>query len=340
MADRYKSRYDLFLETLEEMLNFSRQIAKSPGQVHNIILQLGIIRSTTKVQLKNSKMKIQIEPKKETSKEKFTYISYLKLQSAIPKAPENVRLSDVKNFIQKQHADLEYYFKTKNNKGKIIEVEVTNDDQPIPLLEGMIKLKTIPKETKVYFQIIDENQETIEDYLDFNGTIPISSNKLKTLEDVKSLIPDYIQKFLNNGKSVKYFFEEEQEDVGYVKKELFLDSAEVPLVELTNRTKVIECYIMISSDLSEKFKFRQKCLQYPVLSTVFLLWVLANIGFGFFLYFNKMPANTDVPVRSMAIMAFLLVQIAFILLTLLPVLIFLQFLYKMEGKFLKKHLLK
>ena len=86
------------------MLNFSRQIAKSPGQVY-IILQLGIIRSTTLVQLKDSKMKIQIEPKKETSKEKFTYISYLKLQSAIPKAPENVRLSDVKNFIQKQHAD-------------------------------------------------------------------------------------------------------------------------------------------------------------------------------------------------------------------------------------------
>ena len=285
-------------------------------------------------------MKIQIEPKKETSKEKFTYISYQKYESAVPKAPENVRLSDVKDFIQKQNTDLEYYFKTKDNKGKIIDVEVTNDDQPIPLLEGMIEVETIPKETEVYFQIVDEAKKKIEKYLNFDTTIPISLKKPKTLEDVRKAIPDYMQKFLNNGKSIKYFFEEEKENVGFVKKELFLDSAEVPLVELMDGSEVIECCIMISSDLSEKFKFRQKCLQYPVLSTAFLVWILANIGLGFYLYLNKMPVNTHIDVRNMAFVFFLLVQIAFNLLILLPVPLFLQFLYEMEGKFLKKHLLK
>ena len=287
-------------------------------------------------------MKIQIEPKKETSKEKFTYISYQKYESAVPKAPENVRLSDVKDFIQKQNTDLEYYFKTKDNKGKIINVEVTNDDQPIPLLEGMIEVETIPKETEVYFQIVDEAKKKIEKYLNFDTTIPISLKKPKTLEDVRKAIPDYMQKFLNNGKSIKYFFEEEKENVGFVKKELFLDSAEVPLVELMDGSEVIECCIMISSDLSEKFKFRQKCLQYPVISTVFLVWILTQFGLGIFLYVNKMPANTreNTDVRIMAFIVFLVVQMSFILLTSLPTLLFLQFLYKMEGKFLKKHLLK
>ena len=287
-------------------------------------------------------MKIQIEPKKETSKEKFTYISYQKYESAVPKAPENVRLSDVKDFIQKQNTDLEYYFKTKDNKGKIIDVEVTNDDQPIPLLEGMIEVETIPKETEVYFQIVDEAKKKIEKYLNFDTTIPISLKKPKTLEDVRKAIPDYMQKFLNNGKSIKYFFEEEKENVGFVKKELFLDSAEVPLVELMDGSEVIECWIMISSDLSEKFKFRQKCLQYPVISTVFLVWILTQFGLGIFLYVNKMPANTreNTDVRIMAFIVFLVVQMSFILLTSLPTLLFLQFLYKMEGKFLKKHLLK
>ena len=287
-------------------------------------------------------MKIQIEPKKETSKEKFTYISYQKYESAVPKAPENVRLSDVKDFIQKQNTDLEYYFKTKDNKGKIIDVEVTNDDQPIPLLEGMIEVETIPKETEVYFQIVDEAKKKIEKYLNFDTTIPISLKKPKTLEDVRKAIPDYMQKFLNNGKSIKYFFEEEKENVGFVKKELFLDSAEVPLVELMDGSEVIECCIMISSDLSEKFKFRQKCLQYPVISTVFLVWILTQFGLGIFLYVNKMPANTreNTDVRIMAFIVFLVVQMSFILLTSLPTLLFLQFLYKMEGKFLKKHLLK
>ena len=198
--------------------------------------------------------------------EKFTYISYEKYQSAIPKAPEDVKLSHVKDLIQQPSAGLEYYFKTMDNIGDIIEVEITSDDQFIPLLEGRIDVKTILKETKVTFQIIDEAKEKIESYLDFDSTIPISSKKPKTLEDVKRTIPDYVQNFLKNGKSIKYFFEEQQDDVGLVNKELFLDSAEVPLVESEDGSKVIKCLIMISSDLSMKYKLRQNSVEKPVMT--------------------------------------------------------------------------
>ena len=288
-------------------------------------------------------MKIQIEPKKETSMEKFTYISYEEYQTTIPKAPYDVRLSDVKDFIQKQSADLEYHFKTKNNKGDIVEVEVTNDDQPIPLLEGRIVVKTILKETKVTFQIIDEDKRKIEIFLnlmDFDSTIPISSKKPKTLEDVKRTIPDDMQNFLKNGQNIKFFFEEEQDDVGFVKKEIFQDSTEVPLVESTDGSKVIKCWIMISSDLSEKFELRQRRIEMPVICVVLLLYFIISV----YLCIQSLLSREIKEGEERNIVKDVVGLMFIILLLLMGTVPFggliIAFIKTMEYKFLKKYLLK
>ena len=81
-------------------------------------------------------MKIQIEPRKDimeikSSLNKVTYLSYLNYQAVIPKAPEDVRLRDVKIAFPEK-ADLEYYFKTKDLAGNTIFVEVDNYNEPIP----------------------------------------------------------------------------------------------------------------------------------------------------------------------------------------------------------------
>ena len=285
-------------------------------------------------------MKIQIEPKKETSMEKFTYISYEEYQTAIAKAPKDVRLSDVKDCIQEASADLEYYFMTKNNKGDVIEIEIINDDQPIPLLEGSIKVKTISKKTKVNFQIIDEAKMKLDSFLEFDSTIPISSKKPKTLEDVRKAIPDYMQNFLKNGKSVKYFFEEEKEDVGFVKKELFQDSVEVPLVTDDGR-KTIQCWIMISSDLSEKFQLRRNRIEMPVICMILLMCFIINVGLFIKIFFID---ETFVKEGKFKVgVPFILMPLSIIIFLLADFLIFgIMFLLfkKFEFKFLEKHLLK
>ena len=286
-------------------------------------------------------MKIQIEPKKETSMEKFTYISYEEYQTAIPKAPNNVRLSDVKDFIRKQSADLEYYFKTKNNKGDIIEIEITNDDQPIPLLEGKIDVKTIMKETEVTFQIIDESKMIIEEYLDFDATIPISSKKAKTLEDVKRTIPDDMQNFLKKGQSIKYFFEEEQDDMGFVKKEIFLDCTEVPLVESTDGSKVIKCWIMISSDLSKKFKLRQQGIEKPAVAIVLLMFIIIDVCLCILMYYSRETKNDGEGRDIVKDVVGLMFIIPFLLILNMGFLqLIFAFLKMMEFRFLKKYLLK
>ena len=286
-------------------------------------------------------MKIQIEPKKETSMEKFTYISYEEYQTAIPKAPNNVRLSDVKDFIRKQSADLEYYFKTKNNKGDVIEIEITNDDQPIPLLEGSIDVIAILKETEVTFRFIDEAKERIEYYLDFDTTIPISSKKTKTLEDVKRTIPDDIQNFLKNGKSIKFFFREEMDNIGFVKKELFLDSAEVPLVESSNGRKMIQCWIMISSDLSKKFKLRQQGIEKPAVAIVLLMFIIIDVCLCILMYYSRETKNDGEGRDIVKDVVGLMFIIPFLLILNMGFLqLIFAFLKMMEFRFLKKYLLK
>ena len=113
-------------------------------------------------------MKIQIEPKKDImdikpSVKKVTYVSYLSYQAAIPKAPEDVRLSDVKNAFPEE-VDLEYHFETNDLAGNPISVEVDNNYQPIPMIDGEIKVETVPKQTEVCFRILDENRRRIKNF--------------------------------------------------------------------------------------------------------------------------------------------------------------------------------
>ena len=101
-------------------------------------------------------MTIQIEPRKDImeikpSLDKVTYVSYLSYQAVIPKAPEDVRLSDVKIAFPEE-ADLEYHFETKDLAGNPISVEVDNNYQPIPMIDGEIKVETVPKKLKFAFK--------------------------------------------------------------------------------------------------------------------------------------------------------------------------------------------
>ena len=282
-------------------------------------------------------MKIQIdEPNKETTvfEKGYTYISYHLFQSTIPKAPENVRLSDVKDFIQEENIyfqchKFEYYFMTRDKDGNVIDIEITNDDQPIPLLEGVIKVKTIQKKTEVQFRIIDKTKRWVAQYLDFIETIPISLKKPKTLETVKRAIPDYVQKFLKNGKSVKYFFE-----YGYVRKELSLDSAEVPVVELPDGKKAILCWIMISPDLCQKFHYRQNCFWYLVTCLGFLLCIIMIVIMG-------IDIPNDIIVKKGGYMMAYLDFVAMCLLIMpLAALLWWAFFVFIEENFLKKLFLK
>ena len=193
----------------------------------------------------------------------------------------------MKGFIQEENIyfnyyDFEYYFMTEDNDGNIIEMEITNDDQPVPLLEGIIEVETVRKETKVHYHIIDRNKRILTDYMGFYGTIPISLKKPKTLEAVKKSIPDHVQKFLKNGKSVKYFFQND-----FVRKELFQDSEEVPVIQLEDGRKMIQCWIMISSDLSEKFYYRQNFFWNLVTCIGFLLCIIMNVMICIFWYYDS-----------------------------------------------------
>ena len=278
-------------------------------------------------------MKIEIEPNKEITvfEKGYTYISYRYFQSTIPKAPENVRLSDVKDFIQEENIyfkchNFEYYFMTRDKDGNVIDIEITNDDQPIPLLEGVIEVKTIQKKTEVQFRIIDKTKRWVAQYLDFVETIPISLKKPKTLETVKMAIPDYVQKFLKNGKSVKYFFE-----YGYVRKELSLDSAEVPVIELTDGRKAILCWIMISPDLCQKFHYRQNCFWYSVTCLGFLLCIIMIIGIN---------PNNDIIVKKGYMTAYLDFVAMCLILMPIAALLWWAFFVFIEENFLKKLFLR
>ena len=280
-------------------------------------------------------MKIQIEPNKEITvfEKGYTYISYRYFQSTIPKAPENVRLSDVKDFIQEENIyfechKFEYYFMTRDKDGNIIDIEITNDDQPIPLLDGVIEVETIQKKTEVQFRIIDKTKRWVAQYLDFVETIPISLKKPKTLENVKRAIPDYVQKFLKNGKSVKYFFE-----YGYVRKELSLESAEVPVVELPDGKKVILCWIMISPDLCQKFHYRQNCFWYLVTCLGFLLCITMIVIMG-------IDIPNGIIVKKGYMMAYLDFVAMFLILMPIAALLWWAFFVFIEENFLKKLFLR
>ena len=234
---------------------------------------------------------------------------------------------------------------TRDKDGNVIDIEITSDDQPIPLLEGRIEVTTILKETKVTFQIIDDAKEKLEnfwqtDLFDFDTTIPISSKKPKTLEDVRRTIPDHMQNFLKNGKSIKYFFEEEQDDVGFVKKELFLDSAEVPLVESTDESKVIKCWIMISSDLSKKFKLRQQFLERPVLAIVFLMCIIIDVYLCIQVYYSRESIEGEEGRNMKDVVKMLIVIPPLLIANYLALVPICAFLKMMEYEFLKKYLLK
>ena len=206
-------------------------------------------------------MKIQIEPRKDiidikpVSLEKITYVSYQHYQVVIPKAPEDVRLSDVKNTLGRKD-DLEYHFKTKDLDGKIITIEVESNNQPIPLLDGEIKVETVVKQTEVCFRIMDEQHRSVMKNLQYghleHGIIPISMKKSKTLADVKDTIPAFLKEAFQDGKSIKYFFEWYDNDIGFSRKELVHDTQEVP------GSRKIKCWIMVSSDVCEKLSQRTK----------------------------------------------------------------------------------
>ena len=227
-------------------------------------------------------MKIQIEPRKDiidikpASLEKITYVSYLHYQVVIPKAPEDVRLSDVKNTLGRKD-DLEYHFKTKDLDGKIITIEVGSNNQPIPLLDGEIQVETVVKQTEVCFQIIDEKHKRVIKNLQFghleHGIIPISNMKSKTLADVKKVLPAFLKEAFNEGKSIRYFFKSYDNDIGYFKKELVHDTQEVP------RREKIRCWIMVSPDVCEKLCQRTKFL--------LLLAIFCCLSFGYMFYYNS-----------------------------------------------------
>ena len=235
-------------------------------------------------------MKIQIEPRKDiidikpASLEKITYVSYLHYQVVIPKAPEDVRLSDVKNTLGRKD-DLEYHFKTKDLDGKIITIEVASNNQPIPLLDGEIKVETVVKQTEVCFRIMDEKHKNVIKNLQFghleHGMIPISNMKSKTLANVKEVLPAFLQKAFQEGKNIRYFFTWYDPDIGYFKKELVHDTQEVP------GSKKIRCWIMVSPDVCDKLSQRTKFL--------LLLAIFCCLSFGYMFYYNSyeylVPSN-------------------------------------------------
>ena len=242
-------------------------------------------------------MKIQIEEDKDLSSsslEKITLISYKikagkekkSYQAAIPKALEDVQLSDVKQAVPTSFSKpkLEYHFKTKDNEGNDTFIEVIDNLQAIPTLDGEIVVEAIPNETEVCFQIINDMEERFDEMrtLHKHGIIPISMKKSKTLKDVKNAIPVSLQKFLKNGESVKYFFDENKDDVGLVKKELILESSEVPNSEEGYK---IKCYIMVSKDLSKKLSVQK----YFIVTLVALLnlFVIFTLFFLIPYYLNQ-----------------------------------------------------
>ena len=216
-------------------------------------------------------MKIQLETREDNTENKpsSTYVSYSNYKALIPKAPENVKLSDVKNaFPETEKPNLEYYFKTKNDSGNIVLIEVYNDDQSIPLLDGMIKVETAPKKTEVCFRIRDQKRNRLEKfcfgYLE-HGVIPKAMKKSKTLGDVKNVIPSFLQQILNGGRNVKYFFEE---GTGGVRKELIQDHEEIPII---NGRKKIICWIVVSPDICKKLNQRKVYIWLCTLSSLALI---------------------------------------------------------------------
>ena len=232
-------------------------------------------------------MKIQIEPRKDIidikpSLDRITYVSYQSYREVIPKAPEDVRLSDVKNALP-ETADLEHYYKTKDSIGNIICIEVENDKQSIPLLDGMIELETVPKTTKVEYRILDEKRNWITNFRLFHrkvyGVIPISMKKSKTLKDVKEAVPDFLQKPLQDGKSIKYLFEDETINDGVIKTELILDSEEIPVIK--DREKII-CWIKVSSDVCKKLKQLTNILRLKILLSILFAWSVTYFSNHFY----------------------------------------------------------
>ena len=232
-------------------------------------------------------MKIQIEPRKDIidikpSLEKITYVSYQSHREVIPKVPEDVRLIDVKNAFP-ETADLEHYYKTKDSIGNIIYIEVDNEKQSIPLLDGTIELETVPKTTKVEYRILDEKRNWITNFRLFHrqvyGVIPISMKKSKTLKDVKEAVPDFLQKPLQDGKSIKYLFEDETINDGVIKTELILDSEEIPVIK--DREKII-CWIKISADVFKKLKQLTNILRLKILLSI--LFALSVTYFSNYFY--------------------------------------------------------
>ena len=119
------------------------------------------------------------------------------------------------------NVNLEYYFKARDSTGNIIYTEIDDDKQSIPLLDGMIHLETVQSETIVNFHVLDETRYEITNFiwgsLD-HGVIPKSMKKSKTLRDVKNAIPGFLQEIFMEGKSIRYFFNEDTVDNGIIKR--------------------------------------------------------------------------------------------------------------------------
>ena len=168
-------------------------------------------------------------------------------------------------FLEK--ADLEYYFKTKDNSERVISIEVDKNDQSIPLVDGTIKVETFPKKTEVCFRLRDQERFRIINFyfgsLD-HGIIPKSAKKSKTLGDVKKVVPTFLQQILEGGKTIKYFFDD---NANGDRKELILDSEELPTI---NGKKTIICWIMVSQHIGKKLSQRRNYMRYSILITYFL----------------------------------------------------------------------
>ena len=144
------------------------------------------------------------------------------------------------------HTEDSCFFTIKDSKGDIDEILVESNDEPIPLIDGMVVLSNF-KEIEVCYQLIDDcgNRIDANKWHHFHGVIRIPSLKTPIkLENVKRAIPsDY--KELLDGEPARYLFTE-----GLVKKELINDLSEI---SIPNEEKKIKCQIMLSQNSIKKF---------------------------------------------------------------------------------------
>ena len=205
----------------------------------------------------------------------YTYVSYIvekdgektKYQVVISKAPASVRLQDVKEVIKMHgleefengcvHIGKYYFFTSKDSEGNIHEIRVTNDNEPIPLFDGMIVLSH-KHVVEVCYQLIDYCGNRIDENRSGHqhGMIRLPSLKIPvTLEDVKRVMPLYIKNILD-GENARFLFMEDDATNGLVKKELIIDFSEISVPE---KEKKIKCQIMLTQNSIKKYHHQRLC---------------------------------------------------------------------------------